>query len=394
VAVDDVAPGVVDRRGVRPDYRPPRAVESVLHQSHEVLGVAAVVTAHPELGSGRATPNLRDADIALRVAQRRVTERLDQLADTGNGAAVAELSVSLAQLASVRAAIREAQLTARTSSVANLNRALGRLRTASSVADLAAQVPIEINRLGYNRALFSRLRGSQWRARGAHAYDDPELAESLIEVGNAVPGRLGRELPETEVVRRRVPVLVDDAQHNPHVHHRLINLARTKDYVVAPLISRGAVIGLLHADQQVDTDRVDEFDRQLLGLFAEGLGCVFERVACYEQLTALRDRLQDDARSVDDLIDGFLDGDPLSPDLPRPAAGTALVAVDGPLAELTRREWEVLRHLADGQTNNQIAATLYVAPGTVKTHVKNVLRKLGAANRAEAVARYHALTRR
>ena len=55
---------------------------------------------------------------------------------------------------------------------------------------------------------------------------------------------------------------------------------------------------------------------------------------------------------------------------------------------LTQRETEVLELLARGRTNMQIAQTLVISEGTVKYHVKNVLRKLGAASRAEAVARY------
>ncbi|WUV13262.1 LuxR C-terminal-related transcriptional regulator [Amycolatopsis sp. NBC_01488] len=68
--------------------------------------------------------------------------------------------------------------------------------------------------------------------------------------------------------------------------------------------------------------------------------------------------------------------------------------LEGPLAELTRRELDVLRLLVRGRTNTEIAAELFVSPGTVKTHVKHVLRKLGVANRAEATSRYHALIRR
>ena len=55
---------------------------------------------------------------------------------------------------------------------------------------------------------------------------------------------------------------------------------------------------------------------------------------------------------------------------------------------LTPREVEVLRLLARGQTNLEIARTLVVREGTIKYHVKNILRKLGATSRADAVARY------
>jgi DNA-binding NarL/FixJ family response regulator len=54
---------------------------------------------------------------------------------------------------------------------------------------------------------------------------------------------------------------------------------------------------------------------------------------------------------------------------------------------LGRREFEVLRLMAQGATNDRVACTLGISPGTVKTHVKNILRKLDASNRAEAVCR-------
>jgi DNA-binding NarL/FixJ family response regulator len=58
-------------------------------------------------------------------------------------------------------------------------------------------------------------------------------------------------------------------------------------------------------------------------------------------------------------------------------------------SDLTSRETEVLRAIAAGKTNGQIATALFVTEGTVKSHVKHILRKLGASNRTEAVARYH-----
>ena len=54
---------------------------------------------------------------------------------------------------------------------------------------------------------------------------------------------------------------------------------------------------------------------------------------------------------------------------------------------LSERELEVLALLASGRTNAEIANALFVAVGTVKSHVNNIYRKLGAGNRAEAVTR-------
>jgi two-component system nitrate/nitrite response regulator NarL len=58
----------------------------------------------------------------------------------------------------------------------------------------------------------------------------------------------------------------------------------------------------------------------------------------------------------------------------------------GERAELTARELEVLRLVAEGLTSPQIAERLQIRSSTVKTHVQNVFEKLGVSDRASAVA--------
>ncbi len=55
--------------------------------------------------------------------------------------------------------------------------------------------------------------------------------------------------------------------------------------------------------------------------------------------------------------------------------------------ELSVREREVLSHLADGLTNQQIAARLYISPITVRNHVSSILTKLKLSNRRQAMIR-------
>ncbi|MBB2893495.1 response regulator transcription factor [Flexivirga oryzae] len=60
-------------------------------------------------------------------------------------------------------------------------------------------------------------------------------------------------------------------------------------------------------------------------------------------------------------------------------------AASGALAALTTREREVLREVAHGRSNAQIAQLLFVSEGTVKTHLNRILAKLDARDRAQAV---------
>jgi DNA-binding NarL/FixJ family response regulator len=53
---------------------------------------------------------------------------------------------------------------------------------------------------------------------------------------------------------------------------------------------------------------------------------------------------------------------------------------------LTEREDEILRLIARGARDREIAEQLYISESTVKKHVQNVLRKLHARNRVEAVS--------
>jgi DNA-binding CsgD family transcriptional regulator len=78
---------------------------------------------------------------------------------------------------------------------------------------------------------------------------------------------------------------------------------------------------------------------------------------------------------------------------PSAAAGSAAAGGIGPAdgANLTDREFEVLRLVAAGRTNKEIAAELFISPKTASVHVSNILGKLDATSRTEAAARAHTL---
>jgi DNA-binding CsgD family transcriptional regulator len=58
------------------------------------------------------------------------------------------------------------------------------------------------------------------------------------------------------------------------------------------------------------------------------------------------------------------------------------------LGLLSAREWQVLRLVAEGKTNKEIAAIQFIGLSTVKTHVNNIYSKLSVSNRNEARVKY------
>jgi NarL family two-component system response regulator LiaR len=71
---------------------------------------------------------------------------------------------------------------------------------------------------------------------------------------------------------------------------------------------------------------------------------------------------------------------------PSLAAALVRAAATSELPALSTREREILRLLADGKANEEIASALFIAPGTVKTYIRRAMAKLEADTRTQAVA--------
>ncbi len=69
-----------------------------------------------------------------------------------------------------------------------------------------------------------------------------------------------------------------------------------------------------------------------------------------------------------------------------PTTVRAAVRVDVPAVSLSVREMQVLTGMSQGKSNAQIGRELYLSEDTIKTHARRLFRKLGAKDRAEAVA--------
>jgi DNA-binding CsgD family transcriptional regulator len=297
------------------------------------------------------------------------------------------------ETAVAQAKIKDALVEQRGEVAVGVREALSALRNATTTAALAERAPIEAARIGFRRALFSRIETGIWMTRTAFAVDDADFAAELVAVGTANPRRLNGPLVESEMVRRCSPILVADPQSNPRVNLQLVRYTDSTSYVAAPVLSWGVPVAMLHVDRDTD-GAVDDFDRFMLGIYAEGLGLAFERTQLMERMQAVRRATAEYHAGVSAIADDFtadvLDSTGVD------SSGEHRNYPPGLLAEehgerLTPREWDVLRNLASGKTNAQIATGLFVTEGTVKSHVKHILRKLGATNRTEAVARFHRL---
>jgi DNA-binding CsgD family transcriptional regulator len=77
-------------------------------------------------------------------------------------------------------------------------------------------------------------------------------------------------------------------------------------------------------------------------------------------------------------------------DAPREVSGAADSGGAGESRGLSAREAEVMSLIADGQTNGQIAARLFLAEKTVKNHVRRIYSKLGVGSRPAAIAYWRA----
>ena len=81
----------------------------------------------------------------------------------------------------------------------------------------------------------------------------------------------------------------------------------------------------------------------------------------------------------------FQDSPESNDDSPIGRSAAAKINKDGPLSRLSDREKEILGHLIEGNTNKEIARKLGLQEITVKVHLRNIYRKMEAANRAQAV---------
>lgn len=273
---------------------------------------------------------------------------------------------------------------------------IARLADLGPASEIRNQGPaLAAEALQFDRVLLTSIVNGQLVAESLYVRTgDP--ARILQEL-RAQPVPLEYPIIEGEILRRRRPQVVRLAADDAAVRHAFAQVLGWTAYVAAPILLDGRVIGFFHADRTGDQPSVDDADGALLASFATCFALVYERAVLRHRLRIQRQEMRHVASWADARTSELGDRSVTLSHDASPSEGAPMVEPSGRADQalrdlLTRRELEVLQLMVQGETNAGIARDLVVAEGTVKFHVKNILRKLHASNRAEATSRYLRLT--
>jgi DNA-binding CsgD family transcriptional regulator len=371
------------------------------HEPVDVAAVAAAVTLaeREERLADEYMGHVRGETLArLRLERDKLRNWLQANASAPITKAIEPLRL-LADAEATRQRIEAREGYARMEAFVRIHEGLARLRQFKTPQELIDASPRELMRtLGFTRAMVSRVRGSLWMPDVLEVADgvDPQ-ADTFRRFVTEAEIPLAHMLMETELVRRRIPVLVTDPYGHPRTYKPIVEAARSTSYAAAPIMPTTRVIGFFHVDRFGQELPVGPEDRDNLWVFAEHFGLMYERSVLVERLESQRSQLHEllseTIVSIDEICATDMGLARTEPVDATPIAHTR--SAWSPLDSLlTAREQEVLELMTSGATNNQIARELVISEGTVKSHVKRILRKLRVDNRAGAVARYLHLVQR
>jgi DNA-binding CsgD family transcriptional regulator len=378
---------------LRPRVRTDRPRRETLEERLAALPARAAELLGPGwAGAGPPAPG----QVARHVLDA-VLAHLDAAEGRADAATLSALAVLAADALEIDDTVgRQVEARRRALSVA-VDEALSRLRRFQTSAELIDAACREASRAcGLERVLLSRIVGDAWHPWMAFFGEDDEHAQAVLQGAPdaGIPLELLPQEAQVLDTRRPMTVISTDGSVLP-----LAARADSSDYVVVPLTPAGRVVGFMHADHGADGRPVDDEDRDILWMFAESFGRIYERVVLLERMARQRAHVRESFEVVETFMTGLATSEielvrhdePVPGGDPEPdQQGAAAQAIDVLLTEREREVMEMMRH---GYTNQVIAERLVIKEGTVKSHVKHILRKVGAANRTEAISKYAGATR-
>jgi LuxR family transcriptional regulator, regulator of acetate metabolism len=243
---------------------------------------------------------------------------------------------------------------------------------------------------GFSRTLVVSIVGDELTANLVPCLDDGP-SDAMRRKLLARPVQLGARSAEAEAIR-----VAEGGQSlgDPAVSQLALVLG-LRDFALGVVMPEDRVLALLVVDR--DDSPVEPSDRNGVQLVAHVVAAALLRLV-------LRKRMQEFAAELRHLTVSaqalMKEGNEAPLTLPSNNGAGLVFSLpfpaslpSGRLCELfTERELSIVRELAAGRSNPEIAAKLQISIETVKTYVVRVMRKLGASNRAEAAVRYLQLT--
>jgi len=282
----------------------------------------------------------------------------------------------LASFLQAQVEAREMRAGERAEVVRSLTHGIRRMKKAGSLQGLGRQACTELcDALGFNHALLSLVED-----------DGFVVEESSHGVGGPTVIRRRGCVTERACIRLRDTICTNEPDMPAAPGYR--ELLGCAHYLVAPVIAQSRVVALLHVSRGREGG-LSACDIDVLDAFASAYSLLHERMLNTERvqqqrtsiaraaarLTEEADRIAAAAISLDVENDKRIEPPTIAPD-------SALATT------LSDRERQVFERLVLGASNAAIADELVITVETVKTHVKRILRKIGAINRSEAIALY------
>lgn len=349
--------------------------------------------------ASEALESLRALDGHLAIRSGQLRDRLLEADADSDLAPLHGVSTALTDVQTMRFEIRDFIVNERLRRLEQLEAGVGRLRGQHDPDVLLATVCQAVTECcGFERVMLSRVEGSMWKPWKSYAVERQDAELQFRDWMAKVPEiPLDHLLLESEMVRRREAAIVTNAATDPRVSPNLRAASGHRSYVAAPLMPEGRVVGFLHADYR--DLAVTPLDRDMLATFAQVFDGLFERAVLLRRLQEQRDQVRATLQTVSTMLGDLATAEIELAMHERPSALSARPrrsrrdpARDRLETLLTKRELEVLALVATGATNDRVAERLVISSDTVKTHMKHILRKLRAENRAEAIAQYLRLT--